>query len=362
MKKCVKAIIIVLAFLQVSNVFSQIWLGGPGASDVTWRTGSTNMQGNTTIGMSTTSASKLHIYNSTANSQLAISGPSPGIKFNFGTDPSELAADRATIGLVSTAANYFSTSSVNDFIIRNGASGSILFGGSSEKMRISNNGFIGMGITAPSSLLHIQGGNFQITNSNVAPDMSKSGLTMGVIGTTTANTSTDYSWIQASSGPLLLNPKSLNDLTGTTNTNNFVGIGFEKSSITSLGTIPAGYNLLVRGKILCEELKIKLKTGSTWYDHVLKPDYKLMSLDSLELFINENNHLPDIPSEAEVKENGIMAGEMNGLLLKKVEELTLYVIEQNKATVIQAEQIELLKKQNELLIQQMQLLTGNKIK
>jgi hypothetical protein len=212
--------------------------------------------------------------------------------------------------------------------------------------------------TAANSKLHLQGGNFQITNSGTPPATSatvKMGLTMGHLGNASSTALNQYSWIQSVSGPLLLNPNAGNTL--TTQTNNYVGIGLTKDAIA--GTVGNGYNLLVGGKILCEELKIKLNAGSSWYDYVLQPDYKLITLDSLELFINQNSHLPDIPSEAEVKENGIMAGEMNGLLLKKVEELTLYMIEQNKNAAAQAEQIELLKKQNELLMKQMEILVQN---
>lgn len=243
-------------------------------------------------------------------------------------------------------------------------------------LQSSSAGNVGIGNFFPSgnyltanSKLHVQGGNIQINNSGapaLLTDVTKYGLTMGFNGNTT-KAATDYSWIQSSNGPIILNPLSGNTLSGT-QTNNYVAIGLPKSAI--VGTVGNGYNLLVGGKILCEELKIKLNSGSTWYDHVLKPEYKLMTLDSLESFITENSHLPDIPSEAEVRENGIMAGEMNGLLLKKVEELTLYMIEQNKnistqniqnqmqakAIADQAEQIKFLKEQNELLIQQMKLL------
>jgi len=211
------------------------------------------------------------------------------------------------------------------------------------------------GYFAPSSLLHVQYGNLQVTNSG-APVVNslKSGITMGAVGTSTAVSATDYSWIQSSSGPLLLNPLSTNTLTGL-QSQNFVCIGIAKANIPA--TVPNGYNLLVQGKIMCEELKIKLIGG--WYDHVFASDYKLMSVDSLQSYIALNQHLPDVPSAKEVEENGIMAGEMNGILLKKVEELTLYMIEQNKNISNQEIEIELLKKQNELLMQQVQLLVQN---
>ena len=92
-------------------------------------------------------------------------------------------------------------------------------------------------------------------------------------------------------------------------------------------TVPAGVKLAVNGKINCKEVEVTL---SGWADYVLADDYKLRSLNELETYINQNKHLPDVPSEKEVLENGANIGEMNAILLKKIEELTLYVIELKK--------------------------------
>ena len=67
-----------------------------------------------------------------------------------------------------------------------------------------------------------------------------------------------------------------------------------------------------------------------WKDEVFKEGYHLISLSQVEQYIKGNQHLPDIPSEAEVLEIGINVGEMNALLLQKIEELILYVIELEK--------------------------------
>jgi hypothetical protein len=64
-----------------------------------------------------------------------------------------------------------------------------------------------------------------------------------------------------------------------------------------------------------------------WSDYVFNDDYKLRSLSSLESFIKQNKHLPEVPSAKEVEEKGISVGDNQALLLKKIEELTLYVIE-----------------------------------
>lgn len=65
-------------------------------------------------------------------------------------------------------------------------------------------------------------------------------------------------------------------------------------------------------------------------DYALKDDYRPMALDELERNIKKNGHLPDIPSAEEVEKNGVSLGEMQAKLLKKVEELTLYMIELKK--------------------------------
>ncbi|MEL7003928.1 MAG: pyocin knob domain-containing protein [Bacteroidota bacterium] len=87
-------------------------------------------------------------------------------------------------------------------------------------------------------------------------------------------------------------------------------------------TNPGSYKLAVKGKIRAEEIKVE--TG--WADYVFNEDYDLPALEEVEKHIKEKGHLINIPSAAEVEENGIHLGEMNKLLLEKIEELTLYVI------------------------------------
>jgi len=65
-------------------------------------------------------------------------------------------------------------------------------------------------------------------------------------------------------------------------------------------------------------------------DYVFEPTYNLKPLAEIETYIKENKHLPEVPSAKEMEKNGVQLGEMNMLLLKKVEELTLHLIEQNK--------------------------------
>jgi|WetSurMetagenome_2_1015567.scaffolds.fasta_scaffold00004_17 hypothetical protein len=108
----------------------------------------------------------------------------------------------------------------------------------------------------------------------------------------------------------------------------------------------AGYfdgKVAVTSKIYSEEVIVKLK--SEWADYVFDDEYKLLPLNEVAKFIDENKRLPDIPSSDDVAKNGITLGEMNAQLLKKVEELTLYLIDQNKKIESQSKEIELLKKE-----------------
>ncbi|WP_420316013.1 hypothetical protein [Ekhidna sp.] len=99
------------------------------------------------------------------------------------------------------------------------------------------------------------------------------------------------------------------------------------------------FMLSVNGSIRSKEVKVE----TNWSDFVFYDNYELRTLEEVEQHINENGHLPDIPSEAEVTENGINLGEMNAKLLQKIEELTLYLIEQNKKIQRLEEEVSTLK-------------------
>ena len=86
-------------------------------------------------------------------------------------------------------------------------------------------------------------------------------------------------------------------------------------------------NLGIRGKLTASEVKIKL---GGWADFVFYEGYKLPTLKEVERHIKEKGHLKNIPSAKEVEKNGIFLGEMDAKLLQKIEELTLYTIEQEK--------------------------------
>jgi hypothetical protein len=94
-------------------------------------------------------------------------------------------------------------------------------------------------------------------------------------------------------------------------------------------TMPGTYRLYVKEGILTEKVVIAVANSAQWADYVFASDYKLMPLTEVAKFVGENHHLPNVPSANEIVTNGINLGQMDAKLLEKIEELTLYLIEQN---------------------------------
>ncbi|MAN28193.1 MULTISPECIES: hypothetical protein [Mesonia] len=108
---------------------------------------------------------------------------------------------------------------------------------------------------------------------------------------------------------------------------------------------PNGWKLAVNGKVRAKEVKVE----TAWSDFVFHKNYNLPTLVEVENHIKEKGHLKDIPSAKEVEKNGIFLGEMDAKLLQKIEELTLYTIEQEKQLKFQNSKIEKLEEENESL-------------
>jgi hypothetical protein len=95
------------------------------------------------------------------------------------------------------------------------------------------------------------------------------------------------------------------------------------SANTKINT--ANYSLFVGKGIVTEELVINLQAN--WSDYVFAKDYKLRPLSEVKSFVEKNSHLPEVPAAAEIAENGVLTGEMLNIHMKKIEELTLYLIQ-----------------------------------
>ena len=198
------------------------------------------------------------------------------------------------------------------------------FTGGSQRMRINTNGNIGIGTATPSQKLEIAHndatGGIVLnrvnagTNSKSEIKFNYNGTQKYAIGNDLNNNGTNlfYVWCQASaSAPIIVN------------TQGKVSIGGIAPPTTS-----SIYKLFVEGGVVTRDVKV---TALAFPDYVFDNDYKLMPLSDLEAYINKNHHLPEIPSAKEIDKNeGFEIGEMQTLLVKKIEEQTLYIIDLQK--------------------------------
>ena len=181
----------------------------------------------------------------------------------------------------------------------------------STLFRVTGLGNVGIGVMNPYWRLEVNGSiNWGTTNAVLNTDQ---GASIELRGDGTPYI--DFSNNQESdfNARLILNRNNVLEIDGN------VGIG---TSTTS------GYKLAVAGNVIAEEIVVKLKEN--WPDFVFDKNYKKPKLDDLENYIRKNQHLPNIPNAEEITKGGINIGEVQSKLLQKIEELTLYIIDQNK--------------------------------
>jgi hypothetical protein len=204
------------------------------------------------------------------------------------------------------------------------------------------NGNVGIGTSVPKAKLDIVGGIMMqslLHNASARPPVNSSKIPGEIRTYSSTGESADDGLLRLSSGGgTNSNVISYIDISSySTIPDMYMNIvfgtnGSEKMRINVSGNVGIGTanpteRLSVNGKIRAHEIKVET---ANWPDYVFAKDYRLPSLQETENHIKEKGHLPGIPSAAEVKANGIDLGEMNAKLLKKIEELTLYLIEQGK--------------------------------
>jgi len=199
--------------------------------------------------------------------------------------------------------------------------------GNKRHVVINRDGFVGIGgkITTPKAKLHV--------DENILAEGKITTLNKFVLSPA-HNSSSGYWEISRSNTGLNYAYKDnvLQNVLFIGN-NGFIGVGKTNPSAAldvngALNATSAKIDGLICAKA------VRVQNGSPcWPDFVFSKDYKLLSLDKVEQFITENHHLPNVPSAAEVAANGIELGEMNAILLQKVEELTLYIIQMEKRLV-----------------------------
>jgi hypothetical protein len=190
----------------------------------------------------------------------------------------------------------------------------------------------GIGVNVPITQLHVNGsitgGEAASTTSNPNGIIQLSTEGTGVITNfgINANVTPQYFWIQ----PRYLNQANFYNTALNPNGGN-VGIG----------TTTPTEKLSVNGNIKAKKLIV---SQAGWPDYVFSKNYKLKPLSEVDQFIKTNKHLPDMPSAKDVKNKGLDVGNAQSLLVRKIEELTLYIIKQDKKVEEMQNQINQLKK------------------
>jgi len=167
----------------------------------------------------------------------------------------------------------------------------------------------------------------------IARDLSRNGGSWISVGQRDSDTDKGDIKLVTGNNPGLGMTGKIKFITGLGLTPN---VTIDENGNMAIGTESAGsWKLAVNGAMRAKEVKVE--TG--WSDFVFEEDYALPTLEEVEKHIKEKGHLKDIPSAEEVAKNGIFLGEMDSKLLQKIEELTLYIIEQNKK--LEAQQAEI---------------------
>jgi hypothetical protein len=224
---------------------------------------------------------------------------------------------------------------------------------STKLMTMISTGDVGIGTTTPLRKLHVGGDLVVSIPSYIGTAGNYAAMIRGNGSGVSSATTPDYTWFNNDQCGIF-HPAA--DVIGFSNgtygermrihSNGYVGIGTTAptAQLTVNGKTLIGdpglsgfmgvgsndYLLFVQKGILAEKVRVAVCTSASWADYVFEKDYKLKTIEELETYITENKHLPNIPSAKEVVDNGLDLATINSKLLEKVEELSLYIIQQNK--------------------------------
>jgi hypothetical protein len=207
--------------------------------------------------------------------------------------------------------------------------GKLRFWSGGDKVAITKEGSVGIGTSAPAMPLDVSGLGARLKNPATSasdyttfrlqgPDYAN-GLEIDFFGN---NNYTGASYGGGVGSVFIGNINAKPLVFGTSNT---ARMTLDASGNVGIGTSSPDQKLTVNGTV--HATRVKVETTVPGPDYVFEKDYALPSLEQIKSYIEENKHLPEVPSAKEMEAKGIDVGEMNMLLLKKVEELTLYVIE-----------------------------------
>jgi len=275
---------------------------------------------------------------------VGIGDGSPNSKLDLGSNHSDPSSYPNKITLWSGGENnYFGFGISNadlDYLSQNNHRFYTEYNGTpgTEKMVLTSAGKLGIGVSNPLHKLHVannDGDAFMIVDASV-----NSGIRF-------LNGINSFIEKRSGSGNLVVK----NQVTGgglSFGTENTTKMHIHSNGNVGIGTVNPDEKLAVNGVIHTKEVKVDL---NGWSDFVFYENYKLPTLKEVENYIKEKGHLKDIPSAQDVEEDGVLLGDMNSKLLQKIEELTLYAIDQEKKIAIQNEKLNQLEKENKVLFE-----------
>lgn len=332
MKKTLFIILFFFVFISMQYAQNTSWLlsGNSDASNANF-VGTTNA---VPLNIKTNNSTRLFV--SAYSSHLGIGTTSPqGNLHLHSTDiPSYSIAGLSHTNFFRMTNSVTGAGENDGFVIRQSSKTVYIEQKEGSKLHILNNnkgitidtsGNIGVNTQTPHQMLHVVDGNILLSHSSTRAPGSYNGSILfgaetslscpyGVWGIEYVNNETEgYGlnfWKTWSCGTGFNHALFLAD-------NGNVGIDTKNPQA----------KLSVNGNICAKEVRVSLNGSPCWPDYVFEEGYSLTSLQELQRYVQENKHLPDIPSAKEVRDTGVELGEMNALLLKKIEELTLYVIE-----------------------------------
>jgi len=292
------------------------------SSQTTTTTGTYSSSGSSNLSFNTSTTNRMTILNSNGFVGIGTTSPTQLLHVNGNVLATQF-----------QGTSFAATGSItaNTFTANNGTFNSVSSllalqtNGTNRFVIQSSNGNVGVGTATPDSKFHISGGNLVIDNSSAPTIYTGTGtaelnrylLLSNSVGQPTASglkvggvlVADDYTYASPSKNDLIVKGK--------------LGIG------TPLTSNPNNYTLAVNGTIGTKDVHVE-RTSTTWPDYVFSRSYELQPLKQVAAYIEENKHLEGVPSAADVEKDGHSLAEMDAILLKKVEELTLYIIQQQK--------------------------------